>query len=202
MNYLIRTGLLVTLAMPAMILPVSAQELVPPSSPAVPAENPAPPLPPSCAGAPYTDFDFWLGEWSVYDEAGTTLQGHNSITSAEDGCLLIERWTGAGGSTGQSYNFYDPTTGQWRQVWVARGAVIDYTGGLNEAGQMVLEGTIAYRSNGRVADFRGTWTERPDGAVIQFFEEKNAETGEWAEWFTGLYVPEGMTQTLTETPAE
>jgi len=187
-----------SLAMPALIVTASAQELAPPEPPVSLAENPAPPAPPSCDGAPYTDFDFWIGEWDVYDETGATLQGHNSIISAEDGCLIIERWTGAGGSTGQSYNFYDPTTEEWRQLWVARGAVIDYTGGLNEAGQMVLEGTIAYRSNGRIADFRGTWTERADGAVIQFFEEKNGETGEWAEWFTGLYVP---SETAT-TPAE
>ncbi|NHK28579.1 hypothetical protein FF098_011735 [Parvularcula flava] len=184
----------VSMAVSALTTAALAQELAPPEPPASAPENPAPPLPPACEGAPYTDFDFWLGEWDVYDEAGTTLQGHNSITSAEDGCLIIERWKGVGGSTGQSYNFYDPTTEEWRQLWVARGAVIDYTGGLNEAGQMVLEGTIAYRTSGLVAGFRGTWTERPDGAVIQFFEQENGETGEWSEWFTGLYIPSGTTQ--------
>ncbi|MBD0428057.1 hypothetical protein ICN86_14630 [Aquisalinus flavus] len=40
-----------------------------------------------------------------------------------------------------------------------------------------------------------TWTGRPDGAVIQVFEERNGETGAWSEWFTGLYLqsaPEGI----------
>lgn len=141
--------------------------------------------PPPCEGEIYRAFDFWLGEWEV--TANGKRAGHNSITSAEKGCLIIERWTGAGGGTGQSYNYYDPGLEKWRQIWVAAGATIDYSGGLNENGEMVLEGEIAYR-DGRTAPFRGTWTPQDDGTVRQHFQEYDPDKEEWADWFTGVYV--------------
>lgn len=154
------------------------------------AQNTQAPPPPSCEEAPYTDFAFWLGEWDVYNPQGQ-LAGTNSVTAHENGCLMIEDWTGAGGGTGQSYNFYDPGLKQWRQVWVAQGAVIDYAGGLDAEGRMVLTGTIAYRASGQTADFRGIWTANPDGSVLQEFEQYDAEAEEWTGWFTGLYMPQG-----------
>ncbi|MBB5518191.1 hypothetical protein [Amphiplicatus metriothermophilus] len=138
-----------------------------------------------CAEEAYRAFDFWIGEWEVFNRAGEKA-GDNSIVAEEDGCLLVERWTGARGGTGQSYNYYDPTTQKWRQIWVSAGFVIDYEGGLNAKGEMVLEGTIAYR-DGRTAPFRGTWTPLENGDVRQFFEQRDAETGAWREWFTGVY---------------
>ena len=112
--------------------------------------------------------------------------GDNSITIEEDGCLLIERWRGAQGGTGQSYNFYDPGMEKWRQVWVARSGTIDYAGALNDDGAMVLEGEIANR-NGKTAPFKGTWTLQDDGSVRQQFQQFNAETGHWDDWFIGIY---------------
>ncbi|WP_424341555.1 hypothetical protein [Henriciella sp.] len=138
-----------------------------------------------CTSAPYRAFDFWLGEWDVTGPRGQAA-GQNSITSEEDGCLIVERWTGAQGSTGQSYNYYNPVSGMWRQVWVSGGALIDYEGGLNQRGQMVLEGTIDYH-NGDSFPFRGEWTPNEDGSVTQRFEQYNPDTDAWDEWFTGIY---------------
>ena len=145
------------------------------------------PAPPSCEGDVYDDFNFWLGEWDVATPDGQ-VAGTNSITKAEDGCLIIERWTGAQGSTGQSYNFYDTGLQEWRQVWVARGATIDYAGKLTEDGEMRLEGKIAYR-NGTTAPFRGSWAAEADGSVTQRFQQFNSQTDRWDDWFTGIYRP-------------
>lgn len=147
---------------------------------------PAQTAPAACEGGTYRAFDFWIGEWDVFDPAGEKA-GENSITIEENGCLLVERWRGADGSTGQSYNFYDPGREQWRQLWVAAGSTIDYAGGIDEAGAMVLEGEIAYR-NGTAFPFKGTWTLAKDGAVIQHFQQYNPETDEWDDWFIGRYV--------------
>lgn len=150
--------------------------------PATPAINPA------CADDLYRQFDFWLGTWDVKDPNGQ-VAGVNRITLEEGGCLLVERWTGAGGGTGQSYNFVDRDTNQWRQVWVSGGFTIDYSGGLDEDGAMVLKGRIGYASrpenNG---PFKGTWTLREDGTVEQTFHQLNPENGEWVPWFTGIYT--------------
>ncbi|HXI86025.1 MAG TPA: hypothetical protein VNH64_01095 [Parvularculaceae bacterium] len=151
--------------------------------PALAQQEPAKPAP--CSAAIYRDFDFWIGDWEVFDGTGAKA-GDNSITSEEGGCLLVEHWAGAHGSTGKSLNFYDEAAKKWRQVWVSKGVTIDYTGGLNEKGEMVLEGTVAYRT-GKTAPFRGVWTPLPDGTVEQHFEEFNSETKKWGEWFTGIY---------------
>lgn len=166
-----RTGLAVCMAASAA-LPVVAQQ----DDYVVPAH---------CSSAPYDAFDFWLGEWRVTDIADE-FAGTNSITEEEGGCLIVERWTGAGGTSGQSYNYFDPGKNMWRQVWVSSGANIDYEGGLNQRGQMILEGEITYRG-GRTYPFRGTWTPNADGSVRQHFEQYNPETESWDDWFIGIY---------------
>ncbi|MEO1102103.1 MAG: hypothetical protein AAFW65_09710 [Pseudomonadota bacterium] len=144
------------------------------------------PIPANCEGEAYRAFDFWLGSWTVTDPAGTE-QGLNTITAEENGCLLVERWTSATGSTGQSYNYYDPARETWRQVWVSTGGVIDYEGGLTDTGSMKLIGEIVNR-NGTSAPFTGEWTPNEDGTVTQHFEQQDTETGEWSVWFTGIYT--------------
>lgn len=148
---------------------------------------PAPTPPPPCADEDYHAFDFWLGTWDVTAPNGQ-VAGVNRITREESGCLLLESWTSASGTTGQSYNFYNPDTDKWRQVWVSAGALIDYEGGLTESGSMKLVGTITYHGNAQTFPFTGEWTLNEDGTVTQHFEQYNAETDEWAVWFTGLYT--------------
>ncbi|MEQ8179965.1 MAG: hypothetical protein RIC52_18845 [Amphiplicatus sp.] len=149
------------------------------------AQTPALSGDPPCAGDIHRAFDFWIGKWDVFVPDGTKA-GENIIASEENGCLLVERWKGAGGSTGQSYNFYDHAQKKWRQVWISPGTTIDYAGGLNAAGEMVLEGTIGY-SGGTTAPFRGTWTKLGGGDVRQHFQQYNAETETWDDWFVGIY---------------
>lgn len=147
----------------------------------------APEANPACSEAPFRDFDFWVGTWDVHTPAGQ-LAGRNVISSEEGGCLLVERWTSASGGTGQSYNYVDLDTGEWRQIWVSPGMTINYAGGLDENGVMRLEGRIAYgaapQNNG---PFRGAWELKEDGTVEQTFHQQNPETEEWVPWFTGIY---------------
>ncbi len=141
--------------------------------------------PPPCSSELFHQFDFWIGEWEVFGPGGKKA-GDNVISVEENGCLLVERWTSAGGGTGQSYNFVDLATGKWRQVWVSAGATIDYVGSLNDGGAMHLAGEIAY-PNGNTAPFRGTWTLNEDATVTQYFQQYDAEKEIWNDWFTGIY---------------
>ena len=143
--------------------------------------------PPPCSDEVYHQFDFWLGDWEVIDSNGQ-VAGVDRITSEEDGCLVLERWSGASGSTGQSYNYYNPATQKWRQVWVSAGAMIDYEGGLTETGSMKLEGTITYPASAQSAPFTGEWTLNEDGTVLQHFEQYDPEKDEWVVWFSGTYT--------------
>lgn len=141
-----------------------------------------------CEGMPEaSQFDFWLGRWEVRMPDGTLI-GHNTITKRDGGCSIVEQWEGAGGSSGTSVSFFVPSRDQWRQVWTgSSGTLIDMTGGLTEAGEMHMEGTIEYVNPERVVAFRGTWTQAADGRVRQRLEEFDLAAQTWVLWFDGIF---------------
>ena len=142
--------------------------------------------PETCKTDPrYAEFDFWVGSWDVYVDGKKA--GENIITKEEGDCLVLERWTDAQGNTGQSYNFYNPDTEQWRQVWVSSSVIIDYVGGLTDDGAMELVGEVTYFSNKKALKFLGRWTSLDDGTVEQYFEQFDEEKGEMVAVFTGIY---------------
>lgn len=146
---------------------------------------PAPQPPPRCETLAYRQFDFWIGEWDVFNPAGEKI-GESSITHEESGCLIVEHWKSAKGGQGQSYNFFDPARGQWRQVWVSAAELTDYAGSLNAKGEMVLEGDLQ-QAGGYAGRSRGTWTANADGSVRQRFENYDTGSSGWVENFNGLY---------------
>ena len=159
-------------------------------------ESQTPPRPICESEQHFSDFDFWLGEWNVYtNDEKRDFQGTNLITKHHRNCLIMENWTSVQGGTGRSMNYFDPVEDQWRQLWVAGGYSIDYTGGLDESGAMVLNGKINYYKTGKSQAFRGRWTPNADGSVRQFFEQQNLETNEWSVWFDGLYVKKTTQET-------
>ena len=141
---------------------------------------------PPCADGPFRQFDFWVGEWDVRDAEGKTA-GVNRIASEENGCVLVERWNSAAGGHGQSYNYYDPAAGKWKQLWVGLGILLHMEGGLVD-GSMRLEGPLQYLKEGRRTTLRGTWSKLPDGRVRQHFEESEDGGKSWTTWFDGYYT--------------
>ncbi len=135
----------------------------------------------------FRQFDFWIGDWVVHSADGR-LAGENRIERAQRGCVLTEHWSGIGGSSGMSINYFDHAEEEWVQVWTsADGAQIDIRGNLTDEG-MLLTGQIHYVSSGTTAPFRGLWTPLPDGRVRQFFEQSNDGGETWAPWFEGFYT--------------
>ena len=138
----------------------------------------------------FAEFDFWVGDWDVH-VAGGSLAGKNSITREQRGCVLMENWTSALGSSGTSINYVDKVTGEWVQIWNdASGSQINIRGGITDEG-MLLTGTIHYVANGSTLPFRGLWTPMEDGRVRQYFEQSQDEGETWAPWFEGFYTRTG-----------
>ena len=134
----------------------------------------------------FREFDFWVGSWDVHTANGT-FAGKNEISREERGCVLVEHWQNAYGSTGSSINYVDKITGEWVQVWNdASGSQINIRGGLGEDG-MRMSGTIHYVATGQTLPFRALWTPLEDGRVRQFFEASNDEGQTWTAWFEGFY---------------
>ncbi|EDM73964.1 hypothetical protein PPSIR1_00787 [Plesiocystis pacifica SIR-1] len=142
----------------------------------------------ACNAEKRREFDFWAGRWIVHVPDGR-LAGHNVITIEQGGCALVERWDSAGGGTGVSTNYWDPRNDQWVQNWISSdGTIIQLAGGLDEAGAMVLVGTII-GPDGSEGKMRGVWTLLEDGRVRQTFEVAKDES-DWTLWFEGLYTRE------------
>lgn len=148
---------------------------------------PAPAGPAICTAAKFREFDFWAGEWRVLDADGK-VAGENSVSIEQGGCVLVERWRGAKGGTGQSMNYYDPVAQAWKQRWVGLGLILEMQGGLTN-GAMVLQGPLHYVREHRTTLLRGTWTKLPDGRVRQRFEESADDGATWTTWFDGFYSP-------------
>lgn len=154
-----------------------------------PAPPPAPPVSPcTLETGPARDFDFWIGEWQVFNPQTDQLLGTNRITRREAGCLIVEDWEGARGSTGMSMNFYDAELEKWRQVWQSAQILVELAGGLDDEGRMVMEGHVHYHAQDQRRPFRGRWTPNEDGTVLQEFWEQR-DTPAWTPWFIGLYRP-------------
>ena len=139
---------------------------------------------PSCSTERAHEFDFWVGDWDV--TANGSIAGHNRIEPILGGCVIQETWTGAGGSAGSSFNFFNPQLGKWQQFWVWRNGTTLYLTGDYSDGKMILEGESVNRQ-GATVDNRVTWFDNDDGTVRQLWET-SADDGEtWTVSFDGLY---------------
>jgi hypothetical protein len=140
--------------------------------------------PPRCDGPQYRQLDFWVGDCTV--TSGGKPAGTNQVTQEESGCLVHEHWTGAGGGTGQSFNFYDRTDGRWHQVWVSSTGNALFLSGQYADGKLVYAG-VAPGPNGAPAQQRLTFFHNADGTVRQMWES-SADGKQWHTVFDGLYV--------------
>jgi hypothetical protein len=130
-------------------------------------------------------FDFWVGEWEVFNPAGKQA-GESLVEPIAGGWGLLENWTGAGGYTGKSLNTWLPHLKQWQQFWVGAGGALELRGGLNEQGEMVLAGRST-DTNGRETRERITWTPGADGTVRQHWQQSSDGGATWTSVFDGLY---------------
>ena len=145
------------------------------------------PQPCACCGEEFRQFDFWLGEWAVYDSAHTRQIGSSVVSRAEDSCVIHEQWTSAGsGVTGQSFNTYDNSQNIWRQFWVDnQGSILELYGN-PVGGSMVM--TNQRPDAEEVATLQQiTWTPLDDGRVRQTWRTSRDKGQTWQVLFDGFY---------------
>jgi hypothetical protein len=84
------------------------------------------------------EFDFWVGEWTVYASGTKTNVGHSIIQRISEGCSILENWFSNGVAfNGKSLNFVDPSTNKWKQRWIGSdGAVREFVNGEYKDGAM------------------------------------------------------------------
>jgi hypothetical protein len=140
----------------------------------------------NCCDQPYRQFDFWVGEWVVFNSEGKKI-GENVILKEEDGCLLTEDWKGEGGGTGRSMNFYDKNDATWNQVWVSnQGNTLRLKGAFKE-GKMILKGPLKENDQHQKVYDQITWSPKEDGSVHQLWEVYSEEGELLKPLFLGIY---------------
>lgn len=142
----------------------------------------------TCATPEYRQLDFWLGEWDVRAAGSPTATARSRISSAQDGCLIIEEYT-AGGFTGISLSFYDSATQLWHQSWMSNAGTAFYIEGrLSDEGAMVLTDAELPVSATVGTVNRVAWTPHDDGSVQQFWQTSTDGGESWNVIFDGSYT--------------
>jgi len=68
----------------------------------------ADPTPPALCAAPvYRQFDFWVGDWDVFEVGGSIQVAHARVDIVLDGCVLREDYQAGHGYKGQSFTIYE-----------------------------------------------------------------------------------------------
>ena len=139
----------------------------------------------ACRAAEYRQFDFWVGSWNL-NPAGTV---GSSISSALDGCAVLENYFGG---AGRSLSAYDDATGTWNQFYVSS------TGGvLMLRGAFRSDSMILSEQQGPLTDV-WTWTTLPDGSVKQ--HEQRFLNGAPLPGFVGIYTARSTPPAFPEPP--
>ncbi|HVZ97680.1 MAG TPA: hypothetical protein VG847_12445 [Chitinophagaceae bacterium] len=134
------------------------------------------------------EFDFWIGEWDVYQTGSNQLVGRSVIQLGSGGCFILENWTAIGlPNTGKSMNFVDPATNKWKQVWVGSGGTVtEYVNGVFKDSVMQFESTMQTPQGAAQVRFR-FFNQGPD-QVRQFQEFSNDEGKTWKVAYDLTYI--------------
>ena len=140
----------------------------------------------NCCTPNHRAFDFWAGDWEVFDSTGTKV-GENLIYKVERNCVLNEHWTSVRGGTGRSYNYYDPADSTWNQIWLDSWGSNLVLKGKPEGNKMILKSELL---PGEKIDWyanRITWTSNEDGSVTQTWDVLDKNDKIISVAFKGIY---------------
>jgi len=139
-----------------------------------------------CSGEAYSQFDFWVGTWTVM--AGGKRAGTNRIEKVLDGCALLESWRSAGNHRGHSLTFYDAPRKLWHQTWIDVAGQPLYLEGRFAGSSMQLEGTRPGEAGTPPVMHRVVWTPLAGGTVRQHWRSSSDGGRTWTDVFDGYYA--------------
>ncbi|MGH7783646.1 MAG: tetratricopeptide repeat protein, partial [Candidatus Binatia bacterium] len=132
------------------------------------------------------EFNFWVGEWDVYNPQGRH-DGTSSIQSISNGCGLLENWTDAFGNTGKSINFYDPNDRKWYQYWIGSGGGPLRYSGVYKDRAIRYEGETVDKA-GRKTLTRLTFFNLDVNTVRQLAENSTDDGKTWTTGYDYKYI--------------
>jgi hypothetical protein len=137
-----------------------------------------------CVAPAYRQFDFWVGDWDVFDVDSPTKVAHAQVDLILDGCVLREDYKSKDGHKGQSFTLYDASRDVWHQTWVTDRGVLLVIEGKFAGGTMVLSGNDPAKG----ALVRGQWKPQ-DGNVRETAATSTDGGKTWKPWFDLVFRP-------------
>ncbi len=137
--------------------------------------------PVSCVAPEYHQFDFWIGDWDVFEIDRSTPVARVRVDRILEGCVLPEDYQDTNGLKGQSFSIYDAPRKIWHQSWVTNRGQLLVIEGKIQGGEMVLSG-LDRTADGKKRHVRGVW--KPVNSVVRETAITSID-GEktWKPWF-------------------
>jgi hypothetical protein len=147
-----------------------------------------------CDTPQHHQFDFWVGDWQVFDARTNQLVAFDRVEKHSQGCIVQQNLTmvtdlyrrpGVGyRMTGIGVNRFDGES--WLELWADNqwGAIV--LRGMPAAGKAMVLTTIIPSRN---RDLRLEWEKRPDGSVRALQYVAPAGSGKWELYGDLIYRP-------------
>ncbi len=149
-----------------------------------------PQRPPGCGGdATRRQMDFWLGDWDISPTGATMIVGEATITSANQGCALIEDFRPFQGGRGHGLFAFDAQENKWRQTFVDSAGVWGEAEGAFENGVMTFDITHPRPPAQFPADMRRqiSFQQVDADTVRQWGQRQDPTTHQWVRFFDLTY---------------
>jgi hypothetical protein len=145
-----------------------------------------------CDTPQHHEFDFWVGDWQVFDADTHQLVAVDRVEKHSEGCIIQQNLTFITDlyrRPGVSYrlagigvNRFDGEA--WLQIWADNqwGAIV-MRGTPDTNGSMVFTSIIPSRNR----DLRIVWEKRPDGTVRNVEYVASTGSGKWEKYGDLIY---------------
>jgi hypothetical protein len=150
--------------------------------------------PSTCDTPQHHQFDFWVGDWLVFDADSNQLVGFDRIEKKLEGCIIQQNLTfvtdmyrRAGVKyrlAGIGVSRFDGKS--WLQMWADNqwGAIFLH-GSMDADGSMVLTTVMPSRNR----DVKEVWEKQADGTVRNLEYTAPAGSGKWIKYGDLIYRP-------------
>jgi hypothetical protein len=147
-----------------------------------------------CDTPQHHQFDFWVGDWQVFDARTNQLVAFDRVEKHSQGCIVQQNLTMVTDlyrrqrvgyrMTGIGVNRFDGES--WLELWADNqwGAIV--LRGVPGAGKAMVLTTIIPSRN---RDLRLEWERRPDGSVRALQYVAPAGSGKWELYGDLIYRP-------------
>ena len=137
-----------------------------------------------CTAPEYRQFDFWLGDWDVFETDGSqSARAHVDLIAGS--CAVHELYEQIDGLIGDSILSFDPVRKAWQQTWVTNGGTLMVLSGAFKDGAVTLEGEY-HSPTGKNLPHRITW--KVEGSGVREAAVMSKDAGKtWEPAFDVLF---------------